>query len=49
MAVREYLYDIKYAKQELQEAIEDEIYAKLGKKIVSMFQQQKRQQELGRT
>jgi ribosome recycling factor len=39
----------------LEEAIEDEIYTKLGKKIVSMFQwanwaqQQKKQQELGNT
>jgi len=51
VAVREYLYDVKQAKKALQEAIEDEIYATLGKKIVSMFQwinwaqQQKKQQE----
>ena len=38
MAVRAYLNEIRSAKQELQEAIEDEIYAKLGKKIVSMFE-----------
>lgn len=51
IAVRKYLYDVKQAKKVLQEVIEDEIYAKLGKKIVSMFQwaQQKKQQKLGRT
>ena len=57
VAVREYLCDVKQDKLMLQEVIEDEIYEKLGKKIVSMFewaywaQQQKKQsgnQELGK-
>jgi hypothetical protein len=54
LAVREYLCDVKQAKKALQEAIEDEIYAKLGKKIVSMFEwanwaQQQKKQEPRRT